>query len=150
MGHAINRRRLLIEVGIITGFISVLFASLFLPWFLTQPAPQDSYADNKTLLHFVRHYDFSKGRSVVLEQKLDNSLTIDNHTELHFNLRARAHYYYRLGFFKTALVNLDRSIALAPDDTEYIAALLELIEVAHASGDYNLESSYQRLINQKI
>lgn len=128
-----NKKRLRTELIIIGAIILGIVLWRFLPWFFAQPLPTSGqpYAEYELLYNEVVEYDFNKGPSSYLENKIDRILSGNNSPiQLYYNLKAKTEYYYRLGDYEKALEAAKEASNYAhiPSESEYIEDMIKKLE----------------------
>lgn len=144
----INRKKLIIEVAVITIILGGILLASFILWSVNQEP--DPHAKYKELYNTIASYNFNRGKDPKLEARLNEGLNPNFNAgeQLHFNLRARANYFAGLGYYNTAIVDLEKALPEAPNNAEYRATLVQLIDLAHRLNDLDRETEYQRSLDR--
>lgn len=143
-----NRKRLFLEIVILCIAIGGILLAFLIPWLCN--TPKDEFAAHKELYRAVAAYNFKSGPNASLEQRLNDGVSVIDVNERYFNLRARANYFAGLGYYNTAIVDLENAIEYAPSEDECISIFNQLIELAHQLHDTDREAMYQRILDKNL
>lgn len=102
----INYKKLFFELMVVLTIIFIAVLAIFYPIFKEKGVFEegDKYASNREIVEEVDNYDYSKGRNLALEEKLDKGYektTSDN--KAYFYALASAIYYCNIGYYNTAI-----------------------------------------------
>lgn len=102
---SINYKKLFFELMAVLAVVFVVALIVLYPFLKDKGAfDRDKYAEYRPIIEEVDNYDYSKGRNLELEEKLDKGYeqtTSDN--KAYFYALASGIYYCNIGYYNTAI-----------------------------------------------
>ena len=148
--NRVNKKRLRRELIIVAAVVLVAGLAYLVFWLKDASFyPSDAYASYKSLYNIAKNYDYSKGRDLELEARIDRAVSQNTSSvQYYYNLKAEVEYYSRVELWHTALKALDEALKFAVTPNEQMYVYQRYADVYNGLGLSEKAESYQSIVDQ--